>query len=150
MQKHLSESIHSAILIGVVGTFAWMTGRPLIFPSLGPTAYVMVKAPDKPSHQPKAVISGHIIGIVAGLVGYHLFAGGVSLGVEFSARSWVIFRIVVSGVFAMIVTSEFLLWVDIDHAPATATTLLVALGLLQTLRDGLTILVAVEIGRAHV
>ena len=143
MQKHLSESIHGTLLIGVVGAFAWITGQPFIFPSLGPTAYVMVKAPEKPSHQSKAVISGHLIGIVAGLIGYHLFAGGVSLGVGFSARSWAILRIVVSGIFAMVVTSEFLLWADIDHAPATATTLLVALGLLQTLRDGFTILVAV-------
>jgi CBS-domain-containing membrane protein len=145
MKKHISESIHGAILIGVIGTFAWLIGRPLIFPSLGPTAYVMVKDPDNPSHEPKAVISGHIIAVVAGLIGYHLFAGGLSLGVEHPVRSLAVLRIVVSGIFAMVVTSELMLWIDIDHSPATATTLIVALGLLQTFRDGLTILAAVVI-----
>lgn len=145
MREFVSEGIHGAILIGVLGGFAWIVGQPLVFPSLGPTAYVMVKAPDDPPHQPKNVISGHVIGILAGLIGYHLFAAGLTLELEHTVSSWETLRIVVSGIFAMGVTSMVMLRTDIDHAPACATTLIVALGLLATIQDGFVIFVAVLI-----
>lgn len=43
------------------------------------------------------------------------------------------------------VTATGMVWADIDHAPACATTLIIALGLLSTVRDGVIILVAVGI-----
>lgn len=145
MNTTLSESVHGGILIGALGVFAWLVGGPLVFPSLGPTAYVIAKAPDDPPHQPRAVISGHVIAIIAGLVGYHLFASGLSLGVPHPSQSTAVLRLVVSGIFAMIVTSVVMLWTDIDHAPACATTLLFALGLLSTLWDSLLIFTAIII-----
>jgi CBS-domain-containing membrane protein len=123
----------------------WLVREPLVFPSLGPTAYVMVVAPDAPNHQPRAVIGGHLLGVVAGLVGYHLFASGLTLTVIQSSSSEAVLWLVVSGIFAMAVTSMGMIWRDIDHAPACATTLIVALGLLQTFQDGVAILAAVVV-----
>jgi hypothetical protein len=145
MREFLSEGIHGAVLIGVLGGFAWLVGEPLIFPSLGPTAYVMVVAPAASNHQPRLVIRGHLLGVGAGLVGYHLFASGVTLGATHLATSAATLRLVVSAIFAMAVTSAGMIWSDINHAPACATTLIVALGLLETLQEGVTILAGVGI-----
>lgn len=143
MKEFLSEGIHGAVLIGALGGFAWLVGQPLVFPSLGPAAYVMVVDPDDPTHQPRAVIGGHLLGVIAGLVGYHLFAPGLTLGVTHPGTSSATLRLVASGIFAMAITSTGMIWADIDHAPACATTLIVALGLLSTLQNGITILAAV-------
>lgn len=145
MRQILAEGIHGAVLIGALGAVTLIVGEPFVFPSIGPTAYVMVKAPDDPTHQPSTVIGGHVLGIVAGLIGYHLFATGLTVGFQHSLSSWAILQIMASGTFAMGMTGAGMLWTDIDHAPACATTLLVALGLLGTLQEALAILVAVVI-----
>lgn len=101
--------------------------------------------PDDPSHHPKRVIGGHLLGVIAGLVGYHLFASGLTLVAIQSDSSDAILRLVGSSIFAMGVTATGMVRADIDHAPACATTLIIALGLLSTVRDGVIILVAVGI-----
>jgi CBS-domain-containing membrane protein len=58
-------------------------------------------------------------------------------------RSPALAAVVASGVLALAVTSTAMLAIDAVHPPACATTLVVSLGVLPTLREGLFIVVAV-------
>ena len=52
--------------IGLMAAFAVLLHSPLIFPSLGPTAFHYFSRQTAPSASPRNAIIGHLIGIVAG------------------------------------------------------------------------------------
>ncbi|HEX7102297.1 MAG TPA: hypothetical protein VF201_06600, partial [Nitrolancea sp.] len=52
----------------VVGTVAYATSQPFLYPSLGPTAFLQAEFPFHRSSQFRDTTFGHLIGIVAGLV----------------------------------------------------------------------------------
>jgi hypothetical protein len=39
--KKLAIALRSALFLAITGIIAWLLGQPMIFPSLGPTAYVL-------------------------------------------------------------------------------------------------------------
>ena len=53
-------------LLLAMATIGWVTGQPLIFASLGPTAYELVDQPHMRSARAYNVIVGHFIGLAAG------------------------------------------------------------------------------------
>jgi CBS-domain-containing membrane protein len=77
MQNAVRTGIRTSALLVLTGVVAVLTGRPFLFPSLGPSAYLLATAPDAPTSQPERVIGGHLVGVVAGLVAYHLLASGL-------------------------------------------------------------------------
>ena len=135
----------AGVLVAVTGALAWVTGRPLIFPSLGPTAYVLAVRPTAPVAQPRRVVGGHAIGVVAGLVAISLFSPDVAVTAELAPLSESGLRLAGSGVLATVLTAGGMLATDLRHAPACATTLIVSLGLLATLSDAGTIMAAVAV-----
>jgi hypothetical protein len=86
MRRVVEESVHAAVLLAVTGVAAVASGSPFLFPSLGPTAYVLATVTDRARVAPRRVIGGHAVGVVAGLVAYHTLAPGlvvtVNLGVQ--------------------------------------------------------------------
>jgi hypothetical protein len=48
---------------------AWATGRPFIFPSLGPSAFALAVGEDVVTA--RRMIGGHAVGITSGLLAYH-------------------------------------------------------------------------------
>ncbi len=56
---------------------AWVLGRPLIFPSLGPSAFALVL--DENENRVRRVVGGHLIGVLSGLFAYHVLAHGLTL-----------------------------------------------------------------------
>src|SRR5215831_13773907 len=59
-------------LVLALATIGWATNQPLIFASLGPTAYELVEQPRMPSARPYNVIVGHLIGLSAGFLAVYL------------------------------------------------------------------------------
>ena len=55
-------------LILVLGAIGWATKQPLIFASLGPTAYEFVEQPQLKSARSYNIVVGHLIGMGAGFV----------------------------------------------------------------------------------
>ena len=55
-----------AALIFVIALASWLIHKPLIFASLGPTAYEQVETPKRKSGHPYNVIVGHLIAVLAG------------------------------------------------------------------------------------
>lgn len=145
MDDRLATSLHTGVLVAVVGTFAWVTGLPALFPSLGPSAFVLATYPDGEASDPRRVVFGHVVGVVAGLAAYHLLASGVVVTEQVAPFSSVGLRLAASSVLAIVLTVVGMLRLGVRHPPACATTLIVALGLLSTPFQGALIVVAVVV-----
>ncbi len=139
--KNVRDLAHVCALVLVPGVLAWGFGRPLIFPSLGPSALAL--ALDANANRARQVIGGHFIGVVSGLFAYHVLARGLSLAALGPALSAEGLRSVASGVVSGGLTTWILLVTRMSHAPACATTLIVSLGVLPYLLDGALIMAAV-------
>jgi len=61
------------ISIGVMAAAALVTGAPLIFPSLGPTAFLLFYTPLQPAASPRNTLGGHLIGAAAGYLSLAVF-----------------------------------------------------------------------------
>jgi CBS-domain-containing membrane protein len=143
MDERLATSLHTGVLVAVVGAFAWATGLPALFPSLGPSAFVLATVPDGEASDPRRVVLGHAVGVAAGLLAYHLLGGGVVVTERVAPFSPVGLRLAASGALAIALTVVGMLEFRVRHPPACATTLIVALGLLSTPFEGVLIVVAV-------
>ncbi len=128
-------------MIAALGVILWLTGRPFVFPSLGPTAFMLALRPRQ--HPAREVIGGHLWGVSAGLLSYHLVAGGLTLGSMPAAWSLEAVRLTGSAVLSVALTAGAMVATRTVHAPACATTLIVSLGLLPLLTDGLLIMIGV-------
>jgi hypothetical protein len=133
-RKSLLDLAHVCLLVLVPGVAAWLFGRPLIFPSLGPSAFALVF--DENENRARRVIAGHLIGVVSGLIAYHALAHGLTLAALSPALSTDGLRVVASGVVSIALTAWGMLAARANHAPACATTLIVSLGVLPTFVDG--------------
>lgn len=143
MDTRIATSLHTGLHIAAIGLFAWATGLPALFPSLGPSAFVLAMFPAGEASNPRRVIGSHALGVVAGLLSYHLVAPGVVVTGQIPPLSVPGLRLTVSSVLAIILTVTGMLQFDIRHPPACATTLIVALGLLPRVSDGVLMIVAV-------
>jgi hypothetical protein len=132
MRRRFGTSLYAGLLFTVLGVIAWASGQPFVFPSLGPSAYVL--AFDRRGERTRAyrVVGSHVIGAVAGLGAYWLVAPGVALTTLPPALSADGLRLAASGVLSIVATSWTMIATDANHAPACATTLIVSLGLLST------------------
>lgn len=121
--------VNGVISIGVMAAAAWATGSPLVFPSLGPTAFLFFYTPTAASAAPRNTIFGHLIGAAAGYVALVAFGLGeaapaLETGVD-AAR-------VGAAALSLGLTSGLMVWLRVPHPPAGATTLIVSLGILRT------------------
>jgi hypothetical protein len=140
-RKFLYDLAHICTLVLVPGVAAWIFGRPMIFPSLGPSAFVLVSNPRE--NRARRILGGHLIGVVCGLVAHHSLAKGLSLAGLTQPLSPPGLHIVASGVISMALTTTLMSVFHATHAPACATTLIVSLGVLSGLYDGALIMIAV-------
>ncbi|PSP97721.1 HPP family protein [Halobacteriales archaeon QS_5_70_17] len=143
MDTRIATSLHTGLHIAAVGLFAWATGLPALFPSLGPSAFVLAMFPTSEASNPRRVIGSHALGVAAGLLAYYLVAPGIIVTEQIAPLSLPGLRLTVSSVLAIVLTVSGMLHFDIRHPPACATTLIVALGLLPRLSDGVLMIVAV-------
>lgn len=123
-------------LLSVAALLAFVLQAPLIFSSLGPTAYEMIELPERPSAQPYHVLVGHGIGVVAGLLALlvtHAWQAP-ALSVHQLAFSRVL-AVLLAGLLTVIGT----LAAKAAQPAALSTTLLIALGSMQTGRAVLSI-----------
>lgn len=132
MRRRVGTSLYAGLLFTVLGTIAWVSGQPFIFPSLGPSAFIL--AFDRQSERTGRyrIVGSHLIGGVAGFLAWTLIAAGSSLTATPPALSVEGFRLAASATVSIMLTSWAMITTDTIHAPACATTLIVSLGLLST------------------
>jgi len=120
--------LNSAISIGVLAGIAAVTKQPFVFPSLGPTAFLLFYAALATQAAPRNVFCGHLIGVLAGylaLVVFGLTTTPPNLSDITAPRIGAV-------TLSLCLTLSFMVWLNVPHAPAGATTLIVGLGLLRT------------------
>ncbi|QLG49835.1 HPP family protein [Natrinema halophilum] len=139
------STLYVGVLLAVPGLLAWVTGRTLLFPSLGPSAFLLATVGNAEVTSPRRIVGGHFIGVVAGLIAYHTIAPGLEVTTSAPMLAASQLRLVASGVLAVTLTSGGMLATETSHPPACATTLIVSLGLLSSLVDGALIVFVVVV-----
>jgi CBS domain-containing membrane protein len=126
--------------IGLLGLLALLTGSPFVFPSLGPTAYLFFFSPLAEASSPRNAILGHAIGLVCG---YAAFAVTSGFGPTYAAHGEVHLPRVLAAALALSATGALMALLRVNHPPAGATTLIVALGIIFQPRELIVIEIAV-------
>ncbi len=132
--------VNGVIAVGIMSAAALVTGEPWVFPSLGPTAFLLFSAPTRAASSPRNAIVGHAIGAAVGylmLVAFGLTDAAPALATD------VTWERVLAAALSLGLTSGFMIWLGVPHAPAGATTLIVSLGILHTLPDLSVLMLAV-------
>lgn len=122
--------VNGLVSIALMSLVALLTKQPFIFPSLGPTAFLLFYTPTQPAASPRNTLCGHLIGVVAGYLSLAIFglldaAPALVVGVSWAR--------VGAAALSLALTSGVMVWLRVPHPPAGATTLIVSLGLLTTI-----------------
>lgn len=135
VQRHSSTTVlglfafvNGVISIGLMAVAALVTGAPFVFPSLGPTAFLLFYTPMLPAASPRNTICGHAIGAAAGYLALVVFGlthnkPALVEGVEWAR--------VGAAALSLGLTSGAMVWARVPHPPAGATTLIVSLGIIR-------------------
>lgn len=132
----------SGMLTLVIGLFAYRSNHPWLFPSLGPTIFIMVFMPANRMAYLFNVVAGHGVGVMGGITGV-LVAGAawepsvVQVATLTAEQVWASVIAVTFTVFAQIVTRAV-------HPPAVSTALLIGVGAFHVTFDDIgTLLVGI-------
>jgi len=117
--------INGLITIAILSALAYLTGNSFVFPSLGPTALLFFMTPNATSVRPRSVLAGHAIGIVCGYLALVVTGLTHAVSVVDGGVTWP--RIIAAGL-ALALTGALMVVTKAPHAPAGATTLIIALG----------------------
>lgn len=117
------------LALAVSGLAAYLTKQPLLFPSLGPTAFLFFEQPMSAGVSPRNAVIGHLVAILAGVLCLALF--GLLDAPNVLVEGVTLARIG-AGAFSLALTGAVLLLLRASHPPSGATVLLVSLGLLKT------------------
>ncbi len=128
----LVAPLGEAFLLLIAALAGWLCRQPLIFASLGPTAYELIETPHRRSARPYCIFVGHLIAIGAGFLAllatgaWHVSAvSGKGVPLE---RVWAV-------VLAAALTVFCTLLLRAGQPAAIATALLIATGILQRPAD---------------
>lgn len=130
-------------LILALAAIGWVAKQPLIFASLGPTAYELVEQPQLKSARSYNIVVGHLIGLGAGFFAIYVLNAWaapnvLSAGVVSTQRLW-------ATTIAATLTTFLTLILKASQPAALATTLLISLGAMQTRQAAVAIIVGVLI-----
>ncbi len=130
----------SLVAIGLSGTWAYLVKEPLIFPSLGATAFIIFETPMAEVGSPRNTLIGHTVGVLAGALSLAIFG---LLGKPSLYAAGITPGRVAAIALAVALTGGALRVMRSAHPPAGATTIIVASGLLATVHDMVFLLIGV-------
>lgn len=149
MQQHDSTAVlgifafvNGVVAIGIMSCAALITGAPFIFPSLGPTAFLLFYTPMLPASSPRNSLVGHAIGAAAGYLSLVLFGLTNNAPALVEGVAW---HRVGAAALSLGLTSGVMVWARAPHPPAGATTLIVSLGILRRPSDLVVLMIAVAL-----
>lgn len=124
--------VNGLVSIALMSLAALLTGAPFVFPSLGPTAFLLFYTPMLPTASPRNTVFGHAIGAGAGylaLVVFGLTDRPPALVTGVSGQR------IGAAALSLGLTAGLMVWCRVPHPPAGATTLIISLGILRDLHD---------------
>ena len=132
--------VNGFITIGVLALLALVSRNPFVFPSLGPTAYLLFFSPLAKTSSPRNTIFGHAIGLICGYAAFVVTGAGA---LPFGVHEGIFWPRILAAALSLSVTGACMVLLDVSHPPAGATTLIVSLGIISKPRELLIIEVAV-------
>src|SRR5579862_3457989 len=138
--RSLYVFVNSFVTIGVLALLALVSRNPFVFPSLGPTAYLLFFSPLGRTSSPRNTVFGHAIGLVCG---YAAFVATGAGAVPFGVHPGIFWPRILAAALSLSATGAFMVLLDVSHPPAGATTLIVSLGIISKPRELAIIEVAV-------
>lgn len=130
--------------LGTITAMAYLTNLMLLFPPLGPSAFILFHTPLAETASPRNVILAHTLALLAGLLSVSLadviipdaYAHGQA------ALNWASMAAITS---AMGLASIAMVMLNCVHPPAAATALIAAMGFLNNIVQAGGVLIAVII-----
>lgn len=124
--------VNSFITIGLLALLAFLSRNPFVFPSLGPTAYLLFFSPLAKSCSPRNTILGHAIGIICGYGAFVVTGAG---GIPFGVHPGIFWPRILAAALSLSATGALMVLFDVSHPPAGATTLIISLGIIFRPRE---------------
>jgi CBS-domain-containing membrane protein len=117
--------VNGFIAVAILAGLTVVSHTPFVFPSVGPTAFLLYFMPTAPTASPRNTLCGHAIGIGCG------YASLCLLGLE-HAPSAVLDEIhwprALAAALSLAATVALMILFRVVHPPAGATTLIISLG----------------------
>ncbi|MEO6981767.1 MAG: HPP family protein [Edaphobacter sp.] len=138
--------VNGFLTIALLALLAGITDSPFVFPSLGPTAYLLFISPLSENSSPRNTIYGHAIGLICGYVALTLTgAASLPFGIHsgMMTGSFIYGPRILSAAISLSATGALMVLLGASHPPAGATTLIVSLGIISKPRELVIIEVAV-------
>lgn len=132
--------VNGFLTIALLALLAVITDSPFVFPSLGPTAYLLFIAPQAKDASPRNTIYGHAIGLICGYAA--LVVTGAS-ALPFGVHAGVFWPRILSAALSLSATGGLMVLLRASHPPAGATTLIVSLGIISKPKELVIIEIAV-------
>lgn len=139
----LVDALNATMAMGILGVLAFVFNEPMIFPSLGATAYLLFAHPHEHQAQFKNALAGHLIGAGIGWIAFKVIVLGFSKEHTTSALEilqpqsdlsieimWVY---VAAAAISIGLTLAMMVGTKTEHSPACSTTLIFSLGIFQHL-----------------
>ncbi len=123
--------------MAVMGVVAHFTKWVFIFPSLGPSVFLIFYFPSSPMASPKNTIVGHFAGLIIGYASYQFLH---SLG--FASHQGLM---IASSGLSMGLLGVFMVYSGILHPPAASTCLIASLGLVKSVSQMVGMVLAVYV-----
>jgi CBS domain-containing membrane protein len=122
--------LEGATALGTITMMAYLTNLPLLFPQLGPSAFILFYTPMSMSASPRNCILSHTMAVMAGLFSIRLFAiifpeAGL---LNYEVLDW---HRVAAIALAMGLISVMMISTQSIHPPAAASALIAAMGYLE-------------------
>lgn len=134
--------VNGLVAIAIMSAVALVTGAPFVFPSLGPTAFLLFYTPMQPASSPRNCLIGHGIGAACGYLSLVIFGLTDSPPALVEGVQW---NRVGAAALSLGLTSGIMVWARSPHPPAGATTLIVSLGIIREPADLVVLMVAVAL-----
>jgi CBS domain-containing membrane protein len=128
----LYTALGSLLTIGLSGLLAWALDEPLVFPSLGATAFLFFETPMAEVASVRNTLIGHSVGTLVAFFWLSVFGlvgepSAITAG--FTAERVACVALSLAG------TGGILRLLRAAHPPAGATTVIVSIGLLTTVEE---------------
>lgn len=135
-------AVNGAVAILIISLFAWLTDLPLVFPVLGPSAFILFSKPFSADAAPRSVVIGHFVAMATAVASWQLVSAAYGQPVSMENAHW---PTILSASLALAVTCMLLVRLSCPHAPACASALLIALGAVTEWVELLALAVAVVV-----
>jgi CBS-domain-containing membrane protein len=132
--------LNGFVAVAILAGLATIFHTSFVFPSVGPTAFLLYFMPLSLSASPRSTICGHAIGIACGIISLWLVGLEHAPSVILEEIHW---RRVLAAALSLAATGALMILFRVVHPPAGATTLIISLGFITAISHLFIIEIAV-------